>query len=423
MIVKKVGIIGLGKVGLSVLESLKKYSGLIARRSAVRIDIRKVCDIAPGKKKLANRFSVDFSHDPAELIRDPEIDIIIELIGGVEPAHKFIIDSLRRGKDVITANKALLATNGKEIFSLARSLGRRLGFEASVCGAIPIIKSISEGLVGCEVRKLYGILNGTTNYILHKMAKENIDFSSALKSAQKEGYAEQDPRLDIEGIDALHKLCILTYLCYGVWPQYKKVYAQGISKISLLDVIYAQDLRYRIKLLAIAKKDKGLLDLRVQPTLVPIEHPLAGISSAYNAVYLDTQPAGELLFYGEGAGGVATSSAVMSDIVSIASSKQDLMRKEEKVTIQNIENIKGRYYIRFMACDRPGVLAQISKILAARNISIASVSQKERNKEKFVPIIMIIHEAREKSICEAISEIDRLRVIKSPSQIIRIEDL
>ncbi|MBU2266394.1 MAG: homoserine dehydrogenase, partial [Candidatus Omnitrophica bacterium] len=385
MIVKKIGIIGLGKVGQAVLESLKKYSSLVARRSAVKIEIKKVCDIAAGKKKLASKFSLDFSSDPFELIRDPEIDIIIELIGGLEPARKLIIESLRRGKDVITANKALLACSGKEIFSLARGLGRRLGFEASVCGAIPIIKSISEGLVGCEVRKIYGILNGTTNYILYKMAKENIDFSSALKSAQKEGYAERDPRLDIEGTDALHKLCILSYLCYGVWPEFKKVYSQGISKISLLDIVCAKDLHYRIKLLAIAKKEKGFLDLRVQPTLVPIEHPLASISSAYNAVYLDTQPAGELLFYGEGAGGVATSSAVMSDIVSIASSKQNLIRREEKVVIKNIENIKGRYYIRFMACDRPGVLADISKILSARNISIASVTQKERNKEKFVP--------------------------------------
>ncbi len=423
MMVKKIGIVGLGNVGQSVLKSLKKYSSLILRRSSVKIEVRKVCDLDLAKKKVAKQFSLPFSTDPFELIGDPGIDIVVELIGGVDPAGKLILQALRKGKDVVTANKALLATRGRDIFSLAKSLKRRLGFEASVCGAIPIIKSISEGLVACEVKKIYGILNGTTNYILHKMDRENIDFDLALMNAKAEGYAESNPGLDIDGIDALHKLCILSYLCYGVWPKPKQVYAQGISKISILDIAYAKQLRYRIKLLAIAKKEKGFLDLRVHPTLISLDHPLAGTSLAYNAVYLDTQPAGELLFYGEGAGGIPASSSVISDIVNIASSKQSLARREEKVVIRNIEDIRSRYYIRFMAQDRPGVLAEISKILSLKHISIASVTQKERDQEKFVPIIMITHEACERNIRKALSEIDKLKVIKSPSQIIRIEDL
>lgn len=423
MIVKRVGIIGLGNVGLEVLKSLKKYSSLVYRRSSVKIEIKKVCDSLIAKKKEAKKFSLNFCTDPQELINDPEIDIVLELIGGIEPARSLILQSLRNGKDVVTANKALLASRGKEIFTLAKKLGRRIGFEASVCGAIPIIKSISEGLVGCEVKKIYGILNGTTNYILYKMAKENIDFDSALKDVQNEGYAEANPSLDIEGKDALHKLCILSYLCYGVWPKLNKVYTQGISKISLSDLIYAQEMHYRIKLLAIAKREKGLLDLRVHPTLIPAEHPLAGVSSAYNAVYLDTHPAGELLFYGEGAGGVPTSSSVMSDIVKIASSKQSLIRKEEDVAIGDIANLKARYYIRFMIQDCPGVLARISKVLSSFNISIASVNQKERGREKFVPLIIITHEAKEANIRKALFEIDRLAIVKGHSQIIRIEDL
>jgi len=423
MMVKKIGIIGLGNVGESVLRSLKKYRSLIGRRTSLEIKVKKVCDMNRAKGRVAKKLGFPFTQDPYQLINDPEIDIIVELIGGIKPAASFIMESLRKGKSVVTANKALLAENGKQIFSFAKRKNKRIGFEASVCGAIPLIKSISQGLISCEVKKLYGILNGTTNYILYKMHKESIDFNLALKEVRARGLAEKRPALDIKGIDTLHKLCILSYLCYGVWPSFDKFYAQGISKISLLDILYAQELNYRIKLLAIAKKEGDCLDLRVHPTLIPIDHPLSQVSLAYNAVYLDTQPAGELLFYGEGAGGIPTSSSVISDIVSIASGNDGFIRKEEKITIQNIKDIKSRYYIRFMAQDRPGVLAKISKILASLNISIASVTQKERKRGKFVPIVMLTHEAKEGRINKALAKIDKLRVIKSPSQIIRIEDL
>lgn len=421
--IKKIGIIGLGHVGESVARSLKKYSSLISRRTPLRIAVKKVCDKDKAKRRVAKKLGFSFSSDPQQLINDPEIDIIVELIGGIKPAGTFIEQALKNGKDVVTANKALLASSGKQIFSLAKRKNRSIGFEASVCAAIPLIKSISQGLISCEIKKIYGILNGTTNYILYKMAKNNIDFKQALAQAQDSGLAERSPGLDIEGKDTLHKLCILSYLCYGVWPSPSKVYTEGISKISLLDILYAQELNYRIKLLAIAKKARNSLDLRVHPTLVSMEHPLSHVSLAYNAVYLDTQPAGELFFRGEGAGGVPTSSAVISDIVSIASGKGTVIGRVEKVAIQNIKNARARYYIRFMAQDHPGVLAKISKILSSLNISIASVTQKERNEGRVVPIIMLTHEAREDSLRKALAEIDSLRVIKGSTQRIRIEDL
>ena len=421
--IKRIGIIGLGKVGEATVNSLKKYSSLIKKRTSLKIEIRGVCDKRRKKSKIAKKYHLFFTTDPFKLINDSKIDIIVELIGGIEAAKQIIEAALKNKKDVVTANKALLAEFGDKIFSLAYRKKRSVGFEASVCGAIPLIKSISEGLVGCEIRSIFGILNGTTNYILSKMSKERIDFSLALKEAKKKGFVEKNPSLDIEGIDTLHKLCILSYLCFGFWPNLKKIYTEGISKISLLDIIYAQELNYSIKLLAIAKKEGRFLDLRVHPTLVSEEHPLSEVSGSYNAVFLDTLPAGKLLFYGKGAGGEPTSSAIISDIVNLSTFEKKSFREKERVFLKNINNVKLRYYIRFMAQDRPGVLSKISKILASYNISIASVTQKERKRGRIVPIVMLTHEAKEESIRKAIYKIDNLDVIKRPSFIIRIEDI
>ncbi|UCC95383.1 MAG: homoserine dehydrogenase [Candidatus Omnitrophota bacterium] len=421
--VKRIGIIGLGNVGEAVAHSLKKHASLISRRTGLKLEIKSLCDKEKRKRRVAERLCVPFTTQALSLIKDPDIHIIVELIGGIQPARKFIMEALRRKKNVVTANKALLATHGREIFSLAKKKKKAVGFEASVCGAIPLIKSISQGLVSCEVRKIYGILNGTTNYILYKMGKEKIDFAAAVAQAQKKGLAERKPYLDIEGTDTLHKLTILSYLCFGVWPSMQKVHTEGISKISLLDILYAEELNYRVKLLAIAKKDRNAIDLRVHPTLIPIGHPLSETSLSYNAVFLHAYPAGQLLFYGEGAGGLPTSSSVISDIVSISLNEKGIMRREEKLNLKNVKDVKARYYIRFMALDRPGVLASISKILASLKISIASVTQKERKKGKFVPIVMLTHEAREESMRKALAKIDHLPVIQSPSQTIRIEDL
>jgi len=421
--VKKIGIIGFGNVGQAVVGSLRKYNSLIVRRTSLKINIKKVCDIDKKKKAQLKKFNIPFSADPYQLINDPEIDIIVELFGGIEPARTLIVEALRKGKNVVTANKALLATYGKELFSLARKKNRSIGFEASVCGAIPVIKSTSEGLVSCDVKKIYGILNGTTNYILYKMRKARLDFATALNEAQQQGYAEKKPDLDIKGIDTLHKLCILSYLCYGIWPPLNKVYTEGISGISLQDILYAEELEYRIKLLAIAKKEKGSLDLRVHPTLVPVDHPLSHISLAYNAVRFETQPAGELLFYGEGAGGIPTSSSVISDIVAIASGHKSFLRNEARIKLKNIKDVQSRYYMRCLVLDSPGVLAQISKILASCKISIALVNQKEQRRGRFCPIVMLTHTVKERNMQKALQAIDKLRVVRSPSKIIRIEDL
>ena len=420
---KRIGIIGLGVVGEATLKTLIKYKNLIKKRTSVEIEIAKVCDKDKRKKEIADKFGLFFSSNPFSIIEDPQIDTVVELIGGVTPAYEYITAAIKRRKNVVTANKALLAQYGEKIFSLAERMRVNIGFEASVCGAIPLIRSIRQGLVGCEVKKFYGILNGTTNYILHRMSTENLEFNQALKEAQEKGFAERNPSLDIEGIDTLHKLCILSYLCFGIWPKQENIYTQGIEKISYLDILYAEELSYRIKLLAIAKKNQRKLSLRVAPTLIRKEHPLSQVSSNFNAVWLDTYPAGELLFYGKGAGGFPTSSAIISDLVGVEQEKGFFLQKKEKIEIEKISNLKSRYYIRFMAQDLPGVLAKISKILASFKISIASVTQKERRKGKIVPIVMLTHEAEEKDLREAIARIDKLDVIKPPTQVIHIEDV
>lgn len=420
---KKVGLIGLGTVGQEVLVTLKKNSSLIARRTSLDLEIKKVCDSKKAKRKIANNFSLAFTTNPYEIINDPEIDIVVELIGGVEPACTLVKASIKNKKSVVTANKALLAKEGRVIFDLAAKKGVSLGFEASVCGAIPIIKSVSEGLVGCKVDRIFGILNGTANYILYRMEKDELSFEKSLRQAQRKGLAERDPTLDIEGGDTLHKLCILSYLCYGVWPDLSKVYTEGITRISLMDILYAKDLNYRIKLLAIAKKDKKSLDLRVHPVMVPLGHPLSGVSCAYNAVALSTHPAGDLFFFGEGAGGVPTSSSVVSDIVNIACGNKAFERKEENMRIVKNSEVKNQYYFRFMVQDKPGVLAEISRIFAFFNISISFVNQKMRSRGKFVPLVMITHQAEEKKVRKALQKIDKLSVVQSPSQLIRMEEL
>lgn len=422
MITNNVGIIGLGNVGEAVVRSIKSQSALIFRRTLLKLTVKTICDTRSQKRQLSKKYKVGFTRNASDLLNDPQINTVVELIGGIEPAKTFILEALKKGKDVVTANKALLSQHGREIFDMAKKQGKAVGFEASVCGAIPLIHSIEEGLVSSEVNKLYGIVNGTTNYILHQMEQQQKDFCVILKEAQKKGIAEKNPALDIEGKDALHKLCILSYLCFGYWPPVEQVFCEGIKKISLLDVAYAKELNYRIKLLAIAKRKGDNLDLRVHPTLVPMTHPLASISQAFNAVYLDTYPAGPLLFYGQGAGGTPTSSAVVSDIVNIAIKDKDLVPQATEMNLIPMKNIKARYYIRFTAYDQPGVLAAVSRILAAENISIASVNQKEKFSGKYAPLVILTHDAKEENLLKALEAIDRLPVIKGPSQRIRIEN-
>ncbi|RKY39612.1 MAG: homoserine dehydrogenase [Candidatus Omnitrophota bacterium] len=419
----KIGIIGLGTVGEAVLKMLLRYRNLIQKRSSLKIEVVKVCDKDKNKRGITERLGVSFSEDPFSIIDNPHIDVVVELIGGIRPAYDYVIFALRKKKHIVTANKALLAQYGAEIFSLAEKKKVNIGFEASVCGAIPLLRSIKEGLIGCEIKKIYGILNGTTNYILYRMSEDSLEFREVLKEAQKKGFAEKDPSLDIKGVDTLHKLCILSYLCFGIWPDQSKIYTQGIQNISSLDILYAGELFYSIKLMAMARREKEGLFLRVSPALIRKTHPLSQVGSSFNAVWLDTYPAGELLFYGRGAGGFPTSSAIISDLINVAEAPPFFPKEQKNIKLAKIENLKSRYYIRFIAQDRPGVLAKISKILASFRISIASVTQKERRKGKFVPIVMLTHEAEEKDLRKAVAGIDKLDIIRPPTQLIPIEDI
>jgi len=421
--VKKIAIIGMGTVGEATIRSLKKNAALISRRKDLDVEIKGVCDVRKEKETVAKSLGVAFTTDAYQLINDPEVDVIVELIGGIEPAKSLILAALKNKKHVVTANKALLAQHGAEIFNVALENNVAVGFEASVCGAIPLIEGVSRGLVSSEIKKIEGILNGTTNYILHRMTEERMDFALALKEAQKKGFAEKNPHFDVEGIDTLHKLCILAYLCFGVWPKLDKVYTEGITKITLMDILYAEELGYRIKLLAIAKKEDHDLDLRVHPALVCFDHPLAEVDDAYNAAFLDTVPAGQLLFYGLGAGGAPTSASVISDVVNILLGGNEFFRGEEKVKLKNIKEVTTRYYLRFMAKDRPGVLAAIAKVLASCKISIASVQQREVSKGKLAPVVILTHRAKEADLQKALARIDKLDIVKHPTQVIRIEDL
>lgn len=420
---KKIGIIGLGTVGLATLKSLKLSSSLIKKRTGIKIEVKKACDLSASARRKASKLGVSTTKEAYDIINDPDIDIVVELIGGINPAKTFIKKALKNKKNVVTANKALLSEFGSELFPMAEKSNVNIGFEASVCGAIPLIRSVSQGLVGCKVKSIYGILNGTCNYILDQMSRKKVSFAEALKDAQIKGFAEAKPKFDIEGIDTLHKLSILSYLCFGAWPNLKKVHVEGVTKIEALDIFYANELDFAIKLLAVAKEDKSGLDLRVHPTLVPKDHPLAQVSSAFNAVWIDSHPAGKLFFHGAGAGGDATSSAVVSDIVNVCLVDSRLVQEHKRIKFTNIDDLMRRYYIRFMALDKPGVLAKVSKILASYNISIASVKQKKREKSKAVPIVMVTHEAKESSMKKALEKIEKASVIYGSSQLIRIEDL
>jgi homoserine dehydrogenase len=363
------------------------------------------------------------------VLDDPDIHIVVELIGGIDPAKDFILRAIKNGKQVVTANKALLATEGREIFSAAQKAGVEIGFEASVAGGIPIIKVIREGLVANRIKALYGIINGTSNYILTKMTEENVEFSDALREAQKLGYAEADPTLDIEGIDSAHKLAILAFLSYGIPISYSDVYVEGISDISTQDISFASELGYKIKLLAIAKESDNEIELRVHPTMIPKDYLISKVEGPFNAIYVEGDATGSTLYYGRGAGALPTGSAVVSDIINIARDIRKnavgrvlLPHKNTKeIRIKKVDDIVSMYYFRFSALDKPGVLSKISGILGNYNISIVSVIQKGRKVGEAVPVVVLAHRAKERDVRQAIKEIDLLSVVMDKTVFIRVE--
>ena len=417
----RIGILGWGVVGDGVIKLLQERGEEITRRTGVRVVIKKVCDIDLERPREVKLPSSLLTTQAEEVIEDENIDVVVELIGGIHPAREYIISSLEKGKDVVTANKALLAAEGKEILEKARERGRRVYFEASVMSGVPLLRSLREGMVACKVEEVLGIINGTTNFILTRM-EEGKSFQEALRTAQEKGFAESDPSLDVEGWDTAHKLSILSYLCFGTWPPSEDAFlVEGISRIGKEDIEYAKELGYRVKLLAVGKLREERLELRVSPTLLPEDHPLAGVREEFNAVYLKTDTLGEVTFQGKGAGSLPTANGVISDIVEAAGEDSPLLPPSHPLPLIKREEVVLPYYLRFRLEDKPGVLAKIAGILGKRGISISSVVQKGREKKGGVPVIMTTHQAREGDIKKALEEIDSLPVVKDRTCLIRME--
>ena len=423
-----VGLLGCGTVGSGVVKLFQEHPDLLDRRVGAKLRIRKVA------VRSAPRVPVDaklLTKEAMEVVRDPQIDIIVELIGGTGVARTLCLEAVANGKHLVTANKALLAEHGLEIYRAAAEKGVDLGFEASVCGAIPIIRSVKEGLVANRILSIMGIVNGTTNYILTKMTESSQAFASVLAEAQAKGYAEADPTLDVGGGDAAHKLQILASLAYGGYIRFSDIYIEGIQKIEAVDIAFARELGYRIKLLAIAKQEQGELEVRVHPTMIPETHLLASVGGVYNAVHIRGDSCGSLMFSGRGAGQMPTASSVVADIVEIAHnivfhrpSHASLLPTSvmgSEITLRPMERITSRYYLRVMAMDKPGVLSRVSGILGEHNISIASMIQKGRDEAAAVPIVMLTHQAVEGDMRRALRKINALDVIAQETMCIRVE--
>ena len=424
-----IGIIGFGIVGSGTAKVLLTNKDILKERLGFELNLKRIADLDITTDRGIKIPEGVLTTDVNQLFNDPEIDIVVELIGGIKPAKDFILKAIQKGKHVVTANKALLATHGTEIFNAAREKGVEVGFEASVAGAIPIIKVMKEGLVANRIKAIYGIINGTSNYILTKMTDENVEFADALKEAQALGYAEADPTFDIEGIDTAHKLTILATLSYGIPLSFSSVHIEGISKITAQDINFASELGYKVKLLAITKETDGEIELRVHPTMLPKDYLIAKVDGPFNAIYVEGDATGSTMYYGRGAGSVPTGSAVVSDIADIARNIQKnalgrvptIPNISGDVRIRKMDDITSRYYFRFSALDKPGVLSKISGILGNHNISITSVIQKGRMVGEAVPLVVLTHEAKEKDMRQAIEEIDKLPVVMGKTVIIRVE--
>ncbi len=422
-----IGMIGLGTVGRGTYDILEGHRGLIAQKTGLDLAVLGVAEIDPERRKGLHPDDPGFFCSPQDLIDNPSIGIIVELIGGTTTAYELTREALRKGKWVVTANKALLAEKGSDLLGLATENGCEIGFEASVCGGIPVIRAIRDGLVGNRIDYILGILNGTSNYILSRMSEEGLSFEKALHEAQAAGFAEADPSLDIDGIDAAHKLCILTRLAFGYPISMSDIGTGGISRIEPIDIEFAREFGYKIKLLAVAKEEDGVIEARVEPAMLPARHLMSDVTGVFNAVYVEGDRVGPNLYYGKGAGASPTGSAVVSDIVDMAARissgcvKPGMRLAEGGRRMKKSAETVTPFYMRVRAEDSPGVLSRISGILASHNISIFAVTQKGRKENGFVPIVMLTYEATEGHLRKAKAEIDRLPFIQGESVHIRIE--
>ena len=426
------GMIGGGTVGSGVFHALQLNGGLMASRIGVRVALRKVAVKAFDEPRPYPISRSLMTTDWKEVVNDPKVHIVAELVGGTTLAREIILSALQLGKPVITANKALLSAHGEELFAAAEKYGANLYYEASVCGGIPIIKSLREGFVGNRITALYGIVNGTCNYILTRMKIEGADFDTVLADAQQQGYAETPPDLDIDGWDAQHKIGILASLAHGFWVNPRKIHVEGIRHVSALDIKFANELGYTIKLLGIIKKLEGgcRVQVSVYPTLIPNAHVLAGVNHVFNAVFVRGDIVGDTLFYGRGAGKDATASVVLSDLADAALDLKfgtehrvpPFVPHECAGAVAPMDDVMSQYFVRLDVVDRPGVLAKIAAIFGQSKIGISSVIQPEGHEGKSVPLIFMIHDARNGAVRKALARIGRLSVIKSKPVMIRVEN-
>ena len=431
----KVGLLGLGTVGGGTVNVLRRNAEEITRRAGRGIQITHASARDLKKQRICNTEGITLTSEPLEVVNDPEVEIVVELIGGTELARDLVNRAIANGKHVVTANKALIARYGNEIFDAARKQGVMVAFEAAVAGGIPIIKAIREGLAGNRIEWLAGIVNGTGNFILTEMRDKGRDFADVLAEAQRLGYAEADPTFDVEGIDAAHKLTILAAIAFGIPLQFDKVYTEGITRITRADVGYAEQLGYRIKHLAIARRAATGIELRVHPTLIPERRLIANVDGVMNAVVVMGDAVGPTLYYGAGAGAEPTASAVVADLVDVVRVlTSDPENRVPHLAFQPdaladlpilpMEQVETAYYLRLQAADRPGVLADVTRILADQSISIESILQKEPlTGESEVPIILLTHRTLEKNMNQAISRIEALSSISAKVMRIRLEQL
>jgi homoserine dehydrogenase len=426
-----IGIIGFGTVGTGTARILMENADVIKRRLGAPAVLKKISDLDVKRDRGISLTGVQLTTNAQDVLTDPDIDIVVELIGGYKPAKEFILDAVKNKKHVVTANKALLAVHGEELYGAAEKAGVTLGFEASVAGGIPILRALRNGLAANNIRSIYGIVNGTCNYILTLMTSAGRKFDEVLKEAQAKGYAEADPTFDIEGIDSAHKLAVLTMLAYGTPVKFDDIYTEGISKITPLDIDFAKELGYKIKLLAITKMVDGEIEARVHPTMLPASFPIATVNGVFNALSVTGDAVGSTMFYGRGAGDMPTGSAVVSDIIDIGRdilagcadrSPVTAFRERKLLTIRKMDDITSCYYLRFSATDRPGVMSRITGVLGKNNISISSMIQKGRKAAEAVPVVMMTHEAVERDVRKALAEIDTMDCVADPTMVIRVEE-
>jgi len=421
----RVGLLGLGTVGSAVVRRLQDSATELAHRAGMPLVLRRVAVAHLDKPR---QVSVDrdlLTDDAWQVVRDPEVDVVVELIGGIEPARSYVHEALSLGKSVVTANKQLMASRGRELLEAAEASGADLFFEASVAGGIPVIRTLKESLAADRITEILAILNGTTNYILTKMTQEGWTFSQALADAQRQGFAEQDPTEDIDGHDAASKLAILASVAFNTRITASEVPREGIAKITPRDIAYTRELGYTIKLLAIGRNTDHHVEVRVHPALIPSNHPLASVSNEYNAVLVRGDAVGEVMFYGRGAGGLPTASAVISDIVDIGRNMRFRANGRIRCTcyrqkpVLPPDQVEVPFYLSLQVVDRPGVFARIAGVFGEEEVSIASIVQKSRGET--ADVVMITHKAREGQMRRVLERLRALPVVKEVSNVIRVE--